>query len=218
MRTSPLHRQWCSENGGEDSVVFVPRGLFRYSLTTAPAVEPVTLAEAKLFCRIDEAADDALVTALIIAARQTVEKQTGRALIEQTWTASLDRLPNALTFELMPRPLMSVTSIRAYNDDDTFDSIDVSADIILDAQNGRISLKDSAAAIVGDRPTNVYQIVYKAGYGATAASVPEWAKLAIKQTVAHWYEHREVGITGTITATIPFGAKMLIDQNCVIEL
>lgn len=210
MRTSPLHQ-------GQYQRRTVKRGEFFYSMTTAPAVEPVTLAEAKLFCRIDTDADDALVTALIIAARQTVEKQTGRALIEQSWAASLDRLPNALTFELAYRPIMSVTSIRAYNDDDTFDSIDVSTGIVLDGANGRISLKDSAAAIVGDRPTNVYQIVYKAGYGATAASAPEWAKLAIKQTVAHWYEHRGDSPEKAM-ASIPFGAKMLIDQNCVIEL
>jgi uncharacterized phiE125 gp8 family phage protein len=188
-------------------------------LTTAPTVEPVTLAEAKLFARIetDQTADDGLVTALIVAARQTVEAQTGRALIDQTWTATLDELPQAGIFELMKRPILSVTSIKAYNEDGTSDAVNVSTDIILDGQNGRVSLKSTAASITGDRSTNVYEIVYKAGYGTAASNVPEWAKLAIKQMVAHWYEHREsLGMDSL--KNIPFGAKLLMDQNTVIEL
>jgi uncharacterized phiE125 gp8 family phage protein len=210
MRTSPLHV-------GYDLRRVIKRGEFFYSLTTAPTVEPVTLNEAKLFARVDTTEDDALITALIIAARQTVEKQTGRALIEQVWTATLDRLPQAGIFELAHRPIMSVTSIRAFNDDDTYEGLNVATDIILDGQNGRISLKSSAASIVGDRATSVYQIVYKAGYGATAASVPEWAKLSIKQIVAHWYEHRESVQAGNLEQ-VPFGARLLMDQNTVIEL
>ena len=45
-------------------------------LITPPAVEPVVLADAKLFLRLDTAADDAMVTALIVAARRRVEAIT----------------------------------------------------------------------------------------------------------------------------------------------
>ena len=217
MRTSPLHLDWCAENGGQDSAAYVPRSAFRYSLTTAPTIEPVTTAEAKLFARIDTADDDTLVAALVTAARQTVEKQTGRAFIEQVWTATLDQLPSASVFELIMRPIASITSIRAYNEDGTYSGVTVATDIILDGQNGRVSLKSSAASISGDRTSNVYEIVYKAGYGSAAANTPEWAKLAIKMIVAHWYEHRESAQKDTLT-NIPFGAKLLIDQNTVIEL
>jgi uncharacterized phiE125 gp8 family phage protein len=210
MRTSPLHL-------GRDLRREVKRGEFFYSLTTAPTVEPVTLDEAKLFARIDDATDDALVTALIITARQNVENQTGRSLLTQAWTATLDLMPQAGIFELINRPILSITSIRAYNDDDTYEEIDVVNDIILDGQNGRVSLKSSAASISGDRATSVFEIVYATGYGSDASDVPEWAKLAIKQMVAHWYENREA-ITDKQTYQVPFGAQLLIDQNCVVEL
>jgi uncharacterized phiE125 gp8 family phage protein len=60
--------------------------------TAAPVIEPVTLAEAKTFLRIDEdiTADDAMVTRLIRAARRQAEKVTCRQLLTATWLLTLD--------------------------------------------------------------------------------------------------------------------------------
>lgn len=193
----------------------IPRSAFWYTRTTDPAAEPVTLAEAKLFARVDGTDDDALISALITAARDLVENQTGRALITQTWNAKLDALPTGGIFNLSHRPIQSITSIKSYNEDDTFDSIDV-ADTILDGANGRLSLKSTADTLSGDRITDNTEIIYVAGYGL-AADVPEWAKTAIKQLVSHWYEYREAGIEASIN-NVPLGAQMLIDQNTVLEI
>jgi uncharacterized phiE125 gp8 family phage protein len=214
MITSALHRQFT----GEDAAVTVDKNRFRYSLTTPPASEPVTLDEAKLFARVDGTADDALVTSLIVTARQNVEGQTGRSFIDQTRTATLDFLPNANEYELAFRPISSVTSIKAYNDDGTFEGLDVGTDIIVDQANARIALKADAASITGDRQMNVFEIVYVAGYGATAAAVPEWAKTAIKMLVSTWYENRESVAIGTTANKIPLNVQLIIDQNCVVEL
>ena len=54
------------------------------TLIAPPGEEPVTLAEAKAWCRIDAADEDALLSALIAAARLQVESLTGRALVTQT--------------------------------------------------------------------------------------------------------------------------------------
>lgn len=62
-------------------------------LVTGPSEEPVSLAEAKLHLRVDDNADDALISALIVAARQHAENDTRRALVTQTWRQVWDQFP-----------------------------------------------------------------------------------------------------------------------------
>jgi hypothetical protein len=64
-------------------------------IVTPPSVEPVSLAEARSYLRVDAdvTSEDALITDLIAAARQDAEKITWRALVMQTWRATLDRFP-----------------------------------------------------------------------------------------------------------------------------
>lgn len=62
-------------------------------LIEAPAIEPISLNDAKNYLRVDHAADDALITSMISAARIQVESRTRRALMTQTWRVVLDRWP-----------------------------------------------------------------------------------------------------------------------------
>jgi uncharacterized phiE125 gp8 family phage protein len=217
MQTTALHREWCRENGGEDSPRCVDKTRFAYTLTTDSATEPVTLADAKAFARIDSTDDDALVTSLIASARHVVEGYTGRALINQTWTATLDFLPGAITYELSPRPISSVTSIKGINEDGTETALTLPADIILDGANAAIGIKSTAATLSSDRTKNAFEIVFVAGYGAAAANVPEWAKTAIKQLVAHWYENRETAVEKG-AKEVPMQTSLLLDSYVVPEI
>ena len=62
-------------------------------ILTQPAVEPVTLAEAKLHLRVDIADDDLLISSMIIAARQSAETICRRAICTQTIKLVLDQFP-----------------------------------------------------------------------------------------------------------------------------
>lgn len=66
-----------------------------YAETSAPAAEPVTLAQAKQQCVVDTAFtdDDALITALIVGARQACEKQMQRAIFNRTMVMQYDFFP-----------------------------------------------------------------------------------------------------------------------------
>lgn len=74
-------------------------------LITAPTEEPVSLADAKAHLRVDISDDDALIGAMISAARQEAEAACRRALVTQQWKLMLDRFP---------APNMNVSSATWY--------------------------------------------------------------------------------------------------------
>lgn len=63
------------------------------ALVTAPAIEPITVAQAKLFARIDITEDDQVVNDLVVAARHHAEEWSGRSLLTQTWDVFRDNFP-----------------------------------------------------------------------------------------------------------------------------
>jgi hypothetical protein len=68
----------------------VPIGL---TLVQAPAGEPVTLAEAKAWLRVDFADDDGLVADTVRAARMYVEQRCDRQFVSATLKLTADRFP-----------------------------------------------------------------------------------------------------------------------------
>src|SRR5512139_1421702 len=90
------------ESGGEANM--------GVKLITAPTSEPVTLAEAKLQCRVDISTDDTLIGNLITAAREWCEAHDWRVYMPQTWELYLDDWPTLSTVEIPKPPLQSITS------------------------------------------------------------------------------------------------------------
>ncbi|MCP5088318.1 MAG: hypothetical protein GY952_16120, partial [Rhodobacteraceae bacterium] len=75
------------------------------ALLSKPAVEPVTLSEAKTHLRVDGADEDALIGELILAARQYQEQVTGVFPITQTWRQYEDCWPLSGQLQLKPWPV-----------------------------------------------------------------------------------------------------------------
>lgn len=69
-------------------------------LVTGPSTEPITLAEAKAHLRLEETVDDAFVTALIIVARQHIEKVCWRGMLSQILELELPSFRGADRLEL----------------------------------------------------------------------------------------------------------------------
>ncbi len=57
-----------------------------FKVKTPPATEPVSLSEAKLHLKVDTSADDTLISALIAAALQHLERHCNSAFVTQTIT------------------------------------------------------------------------------------------------------------------------------------
>lgn len=176
-----------------------------------PVVEPVTVAEAKLHCRIDVEEDDALVAALISTAREHLERisRPRVALSAQRWLMVLDAWPASSRIELRPWPLISVAEVR-YTDAAGVEQVVASSEYAVDvySEPGRLEMLagwpgGSLAALNG------LQIEFTAGY--EAAKLPMALRQATLLLVAHWYEHRELAMTtGAVPKELPFAVAALI--------
>lgn len=71
-------------------------------LLTAPAIEPVSLVDAKTHLRVTITDDDMLITNLISAARAHAENVCRRAFVTQQWSLYLDSFPFYTYFGVLP--------------------------------------------------------------------------------------------------------------------
>lgn len=163
----------------------------RLKLKTAPASEPVTAANVKLYTRIAHSVEDDLIDTWIAAAREEAQDYLKESFITQTWYAIFDEWPDEV-IELPMSPLQSVTSIKYYDTDDTeatYDSSNYFVDSV--SEVGRIALNDNTDWPTTDlRPINGVIIEYITGYG-DASAVPSKIKNAIYLYCAYMYENRE---------------------------
>lgn len=172
-------------------------------LKTAPTTEPISLAEAKVWLRITDSVDDAIIGAMIASARRACEEYTGRALVTQTWTLWLDQFPcreslgsplagwyeapaNHVihvkrTIDIPRPPLQSVTFLKTYDIYHVASVFSASNYLIdTDREPGRLALNLGALWPVGLRYYKAIEIEFVAGYG-TASTVPEDLKMGMYQ-------------------------------------
>lgn len=188
------------------------------TLLTGPALEPVSLNDAKAHLRVDHDDDDALLTAAIVSARVHVEAATRRVLIEQTWRIHLDRWPRTRILRLAVAPLISVDVVRIRDAEGGSSTVDAGEyEVDTAAVPGRLVLAASAPAPVG-RVVNAIEIDVTAGYGPSSLDVPSPLRHAVMMLVAHWYEHR--GAVGHDLAgeTLPLGFAALVAPYRILSL
>ena len=190
----------------------------RFRLITDATSEPVSLADARAYARIDDTSDDATVTSLIANARRHIERITGLALLTQTWVAVFDRWPGAyrsglagpwwdgvrdvplsmLTgsdpVNLIKQPFQSVTQIQLRDAYGALSSVDPSIYYTsVSDYRGLLMLKlGQVWPTIVLAPAGAIEVTMKLGFGDVAANVPEDLTTAVKVFVKHFYDNRDL--------------------------
>jgi uncharacterized phiE125 gp8 family phage protein len=176
--------------------------------TSSPAVEPVTLSEAKAHCRVDISTDDSLIEGYIRTARELVEDYLDRSLVTQQYVMRLDSFPPEIE---LPRPPMAsagtataVTVTYTIADGSTATLSTSEYRVDRDATPGRVRTLYNGSWPSHLLDANSVSVLWWAGYGA-AADVPQRIKSAMLMTILELYDKRG-------DAQIPPGAKALLDS------
>lgn len=171
-----------------------------------PAVEPVSLAEARAYLRLDDAHEDDLVTALIEAGRLLLESATRLVFINQSWRLILEEAPRGANLRLPLAPIIAITEIRA---------IDAAgAASVVDPQEYRLRAGAQPPGLVLEegfpRPEGGLEIDLEAGFGPAPGNVPAPLRQALRMLVARWFEERGDGAGEPETGVLPPDVALMI--------
>jgi len=154
----------------------------RLRVMTPPVSEPVSLSEAKLFLRIEHAAEDAVITRAIASAREACEHYLGSALLPQSlsFTGACDGRIRLML------PFGPATAIDAVTVTD-----DAGAETELVETDYRLSI-DGYSVFFDTAPSGAFVTVeYVAALADTANALPALLKQGILHHVGAWMEQRE---------------------------
>lgn len=178
--------------------------------TSAPAVTPVSLTEAKAHLRVDGSDEDTLISSLIDAAVAHLDATgvLGRAMVTQSWAQWVNQAPGWVTLKV--GPFQSLTSVQYYDTDNALQTATLSDyETRLDGDFVIVKPKTGYTWPAAYTRQDAIKITYVAGYGDAATDVPQSIRQAILLLIGHWHEHRTAAAEATITE-VPMAVDALI--------
>lgn len=171
-------------------------------LIAPPSELAVSLARAKEHLRVTHSSEDALIELFIKAAIKACEHALGRALVQQTWELVIDAFP-AHEIELPKPAVLSVVSVT-YFDAAGVEQVLPSNQYSLDSDKlpGWLFPATGTSWPATYAMANAVRIRFLAGYGPSAASVPENLVLWLLMHVGTAYANRETLAAGSM-AEVP---------------
>ena len=169
---------------------------YSVELATGGITEPVTLAQAKEYARIDGSSEDSLITSLITMARTHCESYIGKCIVLKTVTITSFTYP--YQFQMPYGPLTNELNITKCV---TLDQNGVETPLNYQVNAGLFP----KLFILGGAQSYKFKLIYSAGF----TTVPEDIKLAIKMMVNTLYERRE-DFSDLQAIESPLGVKALL--------
>ena len=202
----------------------------RPKIISGPHSEPITLTEAKAHCRVDDSNSDSLISALIIAARESAELYCERSFVQRSYRLTLDGFPcnNSSPILLPYPPVVEVTQIQYFDTDgalQTWSSGEYHVDT--ESEPGRVlpNYDQSYPSDIDGKRLGAVRVEYVAGYPVDesgspsdyVANVPQLAKQAMLMMVGEWFMNREDTVVGNIIGNIPEPSKAWLWQYKVFR-
>lgn len=167
--------------------------------------ELVDLPGLKLNLRVTDDAQDDVITALGVAARELCELMTDYILVRRQVVEVFPKFTSPL--KIWKRPVVTLDEI-AYTDRDEVEQV----------YAGAVLQELPYPALVHPAnleswPSDIWsyggvKVTYTAGF--EASDIPEVFNQAIRLLVAHWYNHREAVVVDASTNELPFAVKSLL--------
>ena len=190
------------------------------TLLQAAAAEPLSVADCRLQCRIDDSVLDSLIAVYIAAARAQAEFKTRRRLITQQWRQTIDRFPTDADIRLEVPPVVSVEAVTYRDTAGTTQTLSSSL-YVLDAAvlpGYVLPAYGTTWPSTIDSP-NAVSIDLTAGYGPAGTDVPADIRLWMLMVVGFCIAHPEaVNLNGRAVAIPNRFHDGLLDEHIVYGL
>jgi uncharacterized phiE125 gp8 family phage protein len=185
-----------------------------------PAVEPLTVEEAKVQCEIDaDITDrDELLARYIKAAREHAEEYTRRTFVESTWRLTAKAWPYDLVEDycgdygiVLPKgPILGIVEISYLNSEGTRTYLTTDDWLLEEDEPPRILPAYNTTWPSARYVSGSIEITYRAGYPSAgspvdAENVPAMAKQAIAMLVAHWFNQAREATAPVMLHEVPHG-------------
>jgi uncharacterized phiE125 gp8 family phage protein len=164
-----------------------------FDIVTAAASEPITLTEAKNFLRVDNSDEDALISALISAARSMCEEYTRRILVTTTIDEYFDQFPknhwdtHSNLLYLSRGPVTSIDSVKFVDEIGSEQTIDSSL-YVTDLISEPARIQSIGGWTTGAGVIN--QLIVRYVVGTDVSAIPKPLIQGMMLVIADLYDQR----------------------------
>ena len=182
----------------------------RLTLTSVKKANPVSIAEVRLYSRIPNiSSEDALIQQQIDSAVTWIEQYIGKYinvdnLTLEVWNFAEERDLEGTTLYLdLVGPVRSITSVKAYSEDNTETTLVADTDYYL--------LKGDRLRVLSAGSYDSMEVLYVVGM--QPIEITENIKEAIYKLVDELYKHKGISVTGTIVANLKANLSSLLNRE-----